>query len=389
MLTNHEILCLSNMHWDGHVTSKQQIMLRFAKQNRVLYVNRPLSILSPFSGREEISAYRQISELRLHPRQVRPNLYVTTPPLGLPMRYSKFSNIINSKILVKWLKNTMRILGMRMPIIWSYMPESAKIINNLSGRMSIYHCVDEFSEWGIWWNSPSLVRAREREFLEKVDLVIATSRDLQSKKSKFNSNCYFVPNAADFELFSKALDPETQIPSDLSNLQRPIIGYIGTITPHLVDIDFIEYASKESGYTFVFIGRKYTKIFDLSRLEQCKNIYFLGFRDPTQLPGYLKGIDVCIIPHIKSKLMDAAFPLKLFEYLAAGKPVVARRTDELSHYSELLYLVDTPEQFVAAIDLSLSENNIKNIAARVAAAKENTWDARVEEISKIVEKHLA
>jgi len=115
----------------------------------------------------------------------------------------------------------------------------------------------------------------------------------------------------------------------------------------------------------------------------------LGFKETTQLPGYLKGINVGLIPYAKCKRIDAVFPLKLFEYLAAGKPVVARKTDELNHYSKLISLVETPQEFLEAINLSLHEDSPKKVAARVAAARENTWDARVKDISNIIENDLS
>lgn len=376
------------MHWGGHMTCKQQIMLRLSKHNKVLYVNRPLTFLSPFSGNEEISPWRQISEIKSKPREVKPNLYVATPPLMIPLRYSQLSYMINSKILTTWLKKTMRKLGLNRPIIWTYTPETSRIVSHLPSKMSVYHCVDEHTAWGVWWNSPSLVWARERELIEGVDLVLATSRNLQRKKAQFNSNCHFVPNAADFELFLKALETKTQVPSDLGTLPKPIIGYVGMFLPDLINVDWIEHAAKKTGYSFAFIGRKIRRNFDLSRLEKLKNVYFLGFKEPEQLPGYLKGMDVCIIPSVKSKLIDAVFPLKLFEYLSAGKPVVARKTKELSYYNGLISVADTPVKFVSAIESSLHADNPEKIALRVSAASENTWDARVEDLSRIAEETL-
>lgn len=388
MLSNHEILCLSNMHWDGHMTCKQQIMLRLSKQNKVLYVNRPLTFLSPLSGNEEISPWRQFSEIGSKPREVRPNLFVATPPLMLPLRHLQLSYMTNSQILVMWLHKTMYKLGLHSPIIWSYLPELARVVKSLPKKMSLYHCVDEHSAWGNWWNSARNIRKREIEMLRNADLVIATSQNLQQKKVEISRHCHFIPNAADLDLFSRATHPETQVPSDLAALPKPVIGYVGILGPNHIDIDWVEFAAKKSGYTFVFVGRKYPETFDLSRLERCKNVYFFGFIEPAQLPCYLKGMEVCIMPYVKSERTDATFPLKLFEYLAAGKPVVSTRTDELVPYAHLISLVDTPEEFLEAINLAHHDDSHEKTKARVEAAKANTWDVRVEDISKLVEETL-
>jgi glycosyltransferase involved in cell wall biosynthesis len=220
-----------------------------------------------------------------------------------------------------------------------------------------------------------------------VDLVIASSLNLKRKSDQLNPHSYFVPHAVNFDLFSMARSPETAVPPEIAQLPKPVIGYIGMFYPNLIDVDCVEYSARKSGYSFVFIGKKLGR-FSLSRLERLDNVHFLGFKEPTELAGYLKGMDVCIMPRVKSELLEAVFPLKLFEYLAAGKPVVATKTDELCSYEHLISLANTPEEFLEAIDRELRDDTPEKITARVEAAKANTWDVRVEALSALVEKHL-
>jgi len=388
MLQNENIVCLSNMHWDGHMTSKQQIMSRLAKQNRVLYVNRALTFLSQFSGNEEIPAQRQFKEMFQRPHEIRTNLFIATPPFCMPLRYSEPSYMFNSRILLIWLKKTLRYLGMENPIVWSFLPELGSAVKGLSKKILIYHCVDEHTAWGFWWNSAESVSRREIELLKVADLVIATSNNLKDSKSEYNSNCYFIPNAANFDMFRKANYADTEIPSDMRNISRPIIGYTGMFLPDLIDVDCIEYAAKTSGYSFVFIGKKLRRDFDLSRLEKLENVHFLGFKKPDVLTNYLKWMDVCIMPSTRSKLSDAVFPLKLFEYLSAGKPVVATRTKELEKYSGYIYLSANSEEFLQKLSIALKENHIQKASERIEIAKKNTWDVRVEEISGLIQETI-
>ena len=125
------------------MTCKHQIMSRLAQQNRILYVNRPLTFLSLFYGNEEIPAQRQFKEMFQGPREIRPNLFVATPPFGMPVRYSKPSYMFSSRFLLIWLKKTLRYLGMENPIVWSFLPESGRTVKGLSKKILIYHCVDE------------------------------------------------------------------------------------------------------------------------------------------------------------------------------------------------------------------------------------------------------
>ena len=253
--------------------------------------------------------------------------------------------------------------------------------------LSIYHCVDEHAAFNIWWRTPGSVTLRETALIKKVDLVITTARNLQRRKVVFNSNCFFVPNAVNFELFKKATLPETLVPPEFVGMKRPVVGYVGMFYPDLIDIELVEHIAKKLDYSFVFIGRKLGN-FGLERLERLGNIHFLGFKEPDALPSYLKAIDVCIMPSRQSSLMEAVFPLKLFEYLAAGKPVVAIRTAELEPYSRVISLVDTAEEFLESIKACLQNNSDARIKERVDAARANTWEARVETLSELILKHL-
>ncbi len=126
----------------------------------------------------------------------------------------------------------------------------------------------------------------------------------------------------------------------------------------------------------------------LSRLEKLENVHFLGFKKPDVLTNYLKWMDVCIMPSTRSKLSDAVFPLKLFEYLSAGKPVVATRTKELEKYSGYIYLSANSEEFLQKLLIALKENHIQKASERIEIAKKNTWDVRVEEISGLIQETI-
>lgn len=386
MLRNQEILCLSNTHWECHPGCMQEIMSRLARTNKILYVNRPLTLVSPFSGNEEISGLRQIVEAALRPYERKGNLCVATPPMILPLRYLRISETINSKILSLWLEKTVHRVKIRPSIVWTYLPESLRIVKRISRRLSLYHSVDDHSAANFWWNSQKTIRTREIELLKDVDLVIATSRNLQRILRQANPHCYFIPNAGNYGLFSKAAFPETQIPSEIADIKKPLVGYFGTINSDRLNLEWLEYAATKSKYSFVFIGRKPQVRFDVSRLTRLNNVHFFGFKEQAELPGYLKAVDVCIMPSVNTRMNDSVFPLKLFEYLAAGKPVVATRTKELSCYDQMVSLVGSREEFLAAITTEIKNDNVHSRNTRMEFASNNTWESRVDEISKVIEE---
>jgi glycosyltransferase involved in cell wall biosynthesis len=297
-------------------------------------------------------------------------------------------NVLERMYMRIWLIYIIRKLQISNPILWTFRPDSSWFIDAFRHCLSIYHCLDEWSAFGNRLYPAKIIKAKEENLLSKVDIAITTSKYLQEKKKQFQRNTYFIPNAADFELFSQARSPDLMVPNELSKMPKPIIGYVGTFHPDLLDLDLLEYLIRKLPYTFVFIGRKLIRRFDISRLEKHSNTYFLGFKEPSQLPGYLKGIDVCIMPSRKSELIDAVFPLKLFEYLAAGKPVVATWTKELSCFDDVITLVKRKEEFVQAIQHNIHNTGEEKQRARVALAKRNSWDARIIEIGKLINGFL-
>lgn len=388
MLMNHDILCLSSAHWDSHMSTMQQTMKRLARSNRVLYINRPISILSSFSGNEEVPVRRQISEMMSQPQERSANLFVATSPIVVPLRYTKFSERINYHILIRWLRKTARSLGMKPSIVWTYLPESSLIVENVKKRLSVYHCVDDHCALGIWWNDETLIRRRETELLKKIDLVFATSDNLHRKQSALNKNCFFIPNGAEYSLFSKVVKDDIPLPPDIQKIKKPIIGYIGTFNADRLEVEWLEHAATHSDYSYVFIGKEVNCSLDMTIFKNFKNIYFLGFKEQSCLPGYLKAIDVCIMPYANSTNNLSVFPLKIFEYMAAGKPIVSRQINELRRYGKYLSLVNNKEDFLNAINKELSCDNKDKVIERMNYAKANSWDVRVEEMSRIVENNI-
>jgi glycosyltransferase involved in cell wall biosynthesis len=147
-------------------------------------------------------------------------------------------------------------------------------------------------------------------------------------------------------------------------------------------------AARHPEWTFVVAGKKLEREPDLGRLERLPNVRFVGFQPLEMLPKYLAGMDVCLIPRRHTEWVKSAFSLKLFEYLGAGKPVVATWTEEFLPYQDLVYLPNDYTEFQQCIIKCLQENDPELVGRRIALARENTWDAHVAQFSKIVQAFL-
>jgi glycosyltransferase involved in cell wall biosynthesis len=388
LISGHDILCLSPTAWDAAWGTHQQIISRLAETNRVLVLELPISPLSPFSGSHKGTWMRQIGRWHKGRRQGdKPQLTIVAPPPVLPFRYHKVSNYLTQGILVRCLESARKSLGYKDPLVITFQTDSGALVKKIDARAKIYYCIDDTSAFGGWRQPAKKVRQREAELLAACDLVFATSRRLTSRLEKMGTPTYFNPNGADFKLFSQSqvVQPLPLIQS----LKHPVIGFVGMISAHSFDEDLMYWlAERHPDWSFVIAGKKSGRDPDLRRLERLSNVSFVGFQALEMLPRYLAGMDVCLIPRRETDWVKSAFSVKLFEYLGAGKPVVATWTEEFLPYQELVYLARDYAGFEQAIMKALREDTPELVCRRMQLAGENTWDGRVERFSEVVQAYL-
>jgi GT2 family glycosyltransferase/glycosyltransferase involved in cell wall biosynthesis len=251
----------------------------------------------------------------------------------------------------------------------------AKKLKDKYGWNIIYDCMDEHE--GFSTNNQAML-SDESEIAREASSVTVSSKYLMDKMSRYNRNCFLIRNATDFNHFSYL--PQNDL---LKKVRKPIIGYYDAISDWF-DIDLIVYAASErKDWNFVIIGGNDSGI-DLSLLEKLPNVKLLGEKSYSELPKYLYWFDVCIIPFKLTKLTEATNPVKLYEYLSSGKPVVSTKLPELMLVSEYLYLAGDKDDFVAKIDNALNESDFNLVEKRIQMAKENTWETRYKDLYQAV-----
>jgi glycosyltransferase involved in cell wall biosynthesis len=388
LLSGYDMICIAPSTWAVSWGTQQQMAWRLASQSKVLFVEVPVSPLSPFTGIDINSWYSQIKAWLQGPRALeKATLLIASPPPVLPFRYHGFTNYISQQVLLRYVNRMADKFHFRNKILITFQADSAVLVKSLQARLKIYYCTDDWSASGRWWQPEPLVRKREQELVEACDFVIAVSQRLLHKFEQFGKPVYFLPNAADYDLFSRAC--LGRVASDIGVLKRPVIGFIGLITPYSFDPNLIIWlAQRHPEWTFVIIGKPVSGEPNLTALNAFSNIHMLGFKPLNVLPQYLAGMDVCLIPWPESDWTKSAFSLKLFEYLAAGKPIVASWTEEYLPYKELVYLASTYEEFERNIKYALSETDRGLVKKRMQLAKNNTWDVRFAYLNNIIKRFL-
>jgi glycosyltransferase involved in cell wall biosynthesis len=391
MIKGRDIVCISFVTWDDHWGTPQQLMSRLAAHNRVFFVDQPVSPLSFVTGiRRRGAVAEQVKRWRGGARQVADNIYAGAPPPVLPLRYNRFANAINAFFLRRWLRLQTKRLGFKDPIYWNFQPGLPHLKRAVRPSLAVYHCVDDFASVPHWWNPASAVRARERECCVEADVVICTGRKLVASRRQFNPNIHFVPEGADVSLFERAADAETQIPEDIAKLAGKVIGYIGVIDFRL-DVELLTRIAKERpDYSIALVGPVKSDTQDLQALQDLPNVHFFGNRPIEALPAYIKAMDVCLIPYVLNDYVHHIFPLKLYEYMAAGKPIVATDMEEMRPYAGAeMTIAKSHEAFLAAVDDAIAHDTVERAAARQATAQGESWGDRVERISAILQPMLA
>ncbi|MGE5417797.1 MAG: glycosyltransferase [Acidobacteriota bacterium] len=382
MLENQDIICISSVDWEPLWTRKQQVMSRLPRSNRILYVEPPISILSPF---KDPACWQKWRSWREGIRRISENIFLLSPPVVLPFgNKHQEINLINQIPIAHSVRKAASQLGMKNPILWTYLHNSADLVGRLGEKLVVYDCVDEHSAYQGF--DPETVKALERKLLAKADIVFVTAQGLYNDKAPLCEEIHLLPNAADISHFKKANDDSIEVANELKELPWPVLGFVGVIK-EWIDLDLIyQIALQRPNWAIVMIGPIGAGI-NVDRLNTLPNLRFLGHRDRQVLPNYLKGFDVCLNPFKMDRLTETVSPLKFYEYLASGKPIASVPMPEILGFSDVVEIGAGSEGFLQAIERALKDTPEKK-AQRLLRAGENSWENRVEFMMEKISSHL-
>jgi glycosyltransferase involved in cell wall biosynthesis len=374
-LKGRDILCFSH-DWSGDPLSKTHLMRLLARENRILWVNS-IGYRAPTVSKADLGRVaRKLAAASRAVREVEPNIFVLNP-LAIPAYGRPWIRAFNQRLLKFLVQRAMRRLKFRRAINWIFNPAAAVIAGRLGEELLIYHCVDEYTAFsGV---GASALAELEEQLLRQSDLVLVSADRLYQSKAHLNPHTRVVRHGVDFDHFRAALEPATQVPAEIADLPRPVLGFFGLVADW-VDVDLMaEMARRFSHGSLVVLGKATA---DVSQLAALANVRLLGRKPYAELPAYAKGFDVALMPFRLSELTLNANPLKVREYLAAGLPVVSTAIPEVEILGQCRIAGDA-DAWERAILEALAEPG--PAARRSDAIKSQSWAARLVEI----EGHLA
>jgi len=384
------IVCFSAIDWDFLFQRAQHIAKGLSENGcSIIYVNPPNNLPRDVSVKKPATQYitdfAQYIRVGIFQRKALVNRHlITFNPVNYfgPNRTLQQIFLSLEMLMLRSL-NLLYFRSNRIDIWLFFEPTySSYVLPYVAKGKIVYDCADESS--GFSNVSPHIVET-EQNLIRKSALVIVTSTRLLQKVRKINRNCLYVPNAADFQHFHSATKIMNE-PREIEDLKKPVIGFIGAIYDW-IDTELIcELAKIHPDFSVLLVG---PVNFDKNRLEKYSNITMVGTREYGILPQYLSSMDVCLIPFKINKLTLASNPIKLYEYLAAGKPIVSTDLPEVAkNASDVILIGKNHRDFIQKVEAALNTTSEEEEAARlrrIEFAKANSWNERVGSIKRYLE----
>ncbi len=381
VLRGQNILCFSH-DWTGDPLSKTHLMRVLSKENKILWINAIANRMPTTSSKDISRIIKKLKSFTKPVREVEKNIFVLNP-LAVPAYGNSAVRNFNQKFLISQVKKAMRKLGFEQPLNMIFNPAAGLLAGKLGEKQLIYYCVDEYT---AFTGASKGLKEIEENLFKKANLVIVSAEKLLTDKKKFNKNTFIIRHGVDFSHFRTALDEKTQIPDEIKNLPKPVIGFHGLLADW-VDFELIKKTAEyfKNG-SVVLIGKIAVDAEQKIRiLDGLKNVHFLGRKPYSELPNYCKGFDVALNPFVISDLTLAANPLKVREYLAAGLPVVSTAIPEVAMLENCRIGHDHKE-FIQQIEEALKNSGPQK--ATSDSVKNESWEARIDTLREIINEQI-
>jgi glycosyltransferase involved in cell wall biosynthesis len=381
-LSEFGVIYFGNDWFAENRTSSHHVAVRLAERTRVLYVDSPGLRAPKANARDLTKLGRTLLALGRRPHRVGNGMWQMCVP-QIPFRRLPLVQRLNVALGKLLIRRALKGLGFARTLSWFAVPHPGFLADAFGEAAVIYYCIDDYA--ALPDVDARLVSAMDAHLTSRADQVFVASQMMLKKKRRQKPSTVLAPHGVDVSLFRTASDPQLAMAAGARDLPRPVIGFYGLIE-EWIDLDLIGHiAERRPQWTFLMIGRVAV---DPGRLAALPNVEFAGPQPYRSLPAWAKAFDVAIIPYrLTPQVMNSA-PLKLREYLATGKPVVAVSAPEIERFSGLVRIAHGPEQFLRAIEDALAHDTDAERARRLEATSTMSWDARVDEVIGVVEQVL-
>lgn len=376
-LVGCDILCFSH-DWTGDPLSKTHLMRVLSRDNRILWINAIANRMPTTSSKDISRIFKKLRAFTEPVREVEPNIFVLNP-LAFPSYGNEMVLKLNRAFLARQVKKAMKGLGFRDAVNMVFNPAAGMVAGSLGEKEIIYYCVDEYT---AFTGASSGLREIENDLFTRADLVVVSAERLYHSKKAFNPNTHVIRHGTDWQHFRTGLDPTLDVPVDIRDLPRPIIGFHGLLADW-VDFDLIKkVAERFKEGSVVLIGKVAVDAKEkIKVLDGIPNVHLLGRKPYSELPSYCKGFDVALNPFAINELTLAANPLKVREYLAAGLPVVSTDIPEVRILDDCAVGADH-DDFIEKVAKALVDPKPRNLVSDRMAHE--SWEAKVDELRRIL-----
>lgn len=363
--------------------SKHHLARYLARRgHRVLYVEAPLGPLT--LARRRVGALEELRAALPGPRQVEQRVWAVrhfnpVPYHAVtPLTASVAANRFGQRLLLPVLRRQMRALGTAAPVLIAGLPHAVDLVPTLPRSLLVYHCADDYANVRGF---PRTLPVLEERLCRQADLVVATSEPLAETRRIWNSNTHWIPNGVDLQHLARTVEPDAEVAS----LPKPVVGFVGALA-EWVDIRLLRrIALAHPEWSLALVGPVGT---DISAIQGLPNVHLLGARPYGAVPSLLAAMDAALIPFKDDAVTRNADPIKAYEYLAAGLPVVATDLPALRRLGHVVRLAASHEAFLEALEAVVAAGRSAGLAERQHEAQRHSWDARFERFETLVEEAL-
>ena len=372
------LVCFGQQNWDHCWTGKQHLMTRLARRgHRVLYVDpRPVAEESFGTSGAAVGGHLRIrdAEAGVHVvTYVRPRSWSLLPDRQWRSGAS--------------VRNAAHGLGFDLPVALAIRPDVGVQMRALDPIAQAYYAVDEWTGFGgLSAASRTAMRANEEALLRTVDLALAVSPRLAQRFAQLQPRTHVLPNGADVESFHPERIARLAPHPAVGGLPRPRLGFVGQLDDRLDPELILALSRARPRWQIVMVGR--VKGIDVGPLAAAPNIHLLGYQPYDELPRILRDIDVGLVPYRSTALTQSCNPLKVFEYLASGRPVVSTPLEGLFVHGDAVTRAAGADAFIDAIDTALRRPG-DGLERRLALARCNSWDERTDRLEAMLEEICA
>jgi glycosyltransferase involved in cell wall biosynthesis len=299
--------------------------------------------------------------------------------------YSDVNFWLQPKATLRNIKKVALDLNFGDVVAWSFFPFIAPYLEDLGQKLTVFDAVDN------WLNHSSYQKYQQRladsyELLKnQSDLIFTVSQKLVHFFDD-QPNVYWVPNGVDYKHYNQNFP---LVNRDIADIERPIIGYIGVIQDR-VDLKLIESLARANPKkSIVLVGPVWSEQDDLKKnVDNLENIYFLGYKSYSEAPMYIQQFDIGIIPHRQAEFSASTNPMKMYEYLACGKPVVATKNSGTDNIDNMIAVANDHDTFNLKLNELLKADNTEQQEARKEFVKKHSWISAVNKMMELINTKL-